>query len=173
MTVPGVVLKHLHRARLSHYRGAGGSDADALALYEWNIELTSALQELLGIAEVAVRHAIDIELRAWSVTHCGAEEWIDHVAALPYLSVAERNSTPVGSTAGGTQFRISAICKHAAIYGVSVYIAGFPTQRTTREAMAPGTRFATCENSVTRFRIWIPCSTSMSLTYMIGCFCRC
>ncbi|WP_234713319.1 hypothetical protein [Mycobacteroides abscessus] len=94
MTVePGEVLKHLHRARLSHYRGAGGSDADALALYEWNIELTSALQELLGIAEVAVRHAIDVELRSWSVTHCGTEEWIDHVSALPYLSVAEVFST--------------------------------------------------------------------------------
>ncbi|MDM2402601.1 hypothetical protein PP613_26470 [Mycobacteroides abscessus] len=94
MTVEaGEVLKHLHRARLSHYRGAGGSDADALALYEWNIELTSALQELLGIAEVAVRHAIDVELRSWSVTHCGTEEWIDHVSALPYLSVAEVFST--------------------------------------------------------------------------------
>lgn len=54
MPLPAEVLRHLHPARLAHYRAAaGGQDADALALYEWNIELSFALQGPLGITEVA------------------------------------------------------------------------------------------------------------------------
>lgn len=84
---PVAVLNHLHAARLAHYRAAAaGGDADALALYEWNIELAAALQGPLGIAEVAVRHAIDTQLRAWSLQHVGSPEWVNHVSVIPHLS---------------------------------------------------------------------------------------
>lgn len=81
------VLKHVHASRLAPYRAvAGGDDEAALALYEWNIELAGALQGPLGIAEVAVRHAIDTRLGEWSDQHTGSREWVNHVAAIPYLS---------------------------------------------------------------------------------------
>ncbi|RAV06126.1 hypothetical protein DQP55_24265 [Mycolicibacterium sp. GF69] len=84
---PAEIFKSLHPSRLAHYRSlSGGQDADALALYEWNIEVAAALQDPLGIAEVAVRHAIDTQLCGWSQQHVGAPEWIDHRAGIPYLS---------------------------------------------------------------------------------------
>jgi hypothetical protein len=84
---PTEILRHLHASRLAHYRAAaGGHDADALALYEWNVELSSALQGPLGIAEVTVRHAIDTQLRAWSQRHTGSAEWLDQLARVPHLS---------------------------------------------------------------------------------------
>ena len=79
--VPAEIFKCLHAARLAHYRAvAGGQDTDALALYEWNIELASALQDPLGIAEVAVRHAIDTQLGTWAQQHVSGPDWIDHIA---------------------------------------------------------------------------------------------
>jgi hypothetical protein len=87
MTVQAEVLRHLHASRLAHYRAAaGGHDAGALALYEWNIELAAALQGPLGSVEVAVRHAIDTQLCAWSQQHGGSPEWLNHLGVLPYLS---------------------------------------------------------------------------------------
>lgn len=97
MTVaPAEIFKCLHASRLAHYRAvAGGQDADALALYEWNIELAAALQGPLGIAEVAVRHAIDTQLCAWAQQHVGSPEWIDHVANanIPHLSTGVFTTT--------------------------------------------------------------------------------
>lgn len=86
MTAPAEVLRHLHASRLAHYRAAAGEDdAGALALYEWNIELAAALQGPLGIAEVAVRHAIDTQLCAWSQQHVGSAEWVNHLRVVPHL----------------------------------------------------------------------------------------
>lgn len=94
MTPPVEVLNHLHPARLAHYRAAaGGGDADALALYEWNIELASALQGPLGIAEIAVRHAIDTQLCAWSLQHVGRPEWVNHISAIPHVCESHVFST--------------------------------------------------------------------------------
>lgn len=85
--VPAEIFKCLHASRLAHYRVvAGGQDADALALYEWNIELASALQDPLGIVEVAVRHAIDTQLSAWAQQHVSDPDWINHIAHIPHLS---------------------------------------------------------------------------------------
>lgn len=86
--VPAEIFKCLHASRLAHYRVvANGQDADALALYEWNIELASALQDPLGITEVAVRHAIDTQLCTWAQQHVNGPDWIDHIAHIPHLSV--------------------------------------------------------------------------------------
>lgn len=83
-----VVLRHLHDARLAHYKSscaASAADADVLELYLWNAELASALSEVLGFAEVAIRHSIDTQLRAWSAQETGSEDWITERDNLPLL----------------------------------------------------------------------------------------
>lgn len=90
MTTPAM-LQHLHTARLAHYRSScadGASDAEILKLYLWNSELASALNEVLGYAEVAIRHAIDTELCSWSLSHTGSSDWIDELENLPLLKSA-------------------------------------------------------------------------------------
>ncbi len=83
---PREILTHLHEARLSHYRQQStGDDADVLRLYLWNVEMASALSAVLGIAEVAVRHAIDSQLCAWSTGQVGNAEWLGELDALPNL----------------------------------------------------------------------------------------
>jgi hypothetical protein len=86
-----IVLRHLHDARLSHYRSncaVGATDEEVLALYLWNAELASALSEVLGYAEVAIRHAIDTELGIWSKSEVGSDLWIDERDNLPLLKSA-------------------------------------------------------------------------------------
>jgi len=51
---------------MSTYRHYTASDDDALALYRWNILAAGAACETLGLVEVAVRNAIDRELRLWN-----------------------------------------------------------------------------------------------------------
>lgn len=70
----------LPAARLAPYREHASSDAEVVALYRWNINLTSAFQEVLGITEIAVREAVDAALRAWNQQHSssGSEEWLAH-----------------------------------------------------------------------------------------------
>lgn len=83
-----VMLQHLHTARLAHYRSSctsGASDAEVLELYLWNSELASALNEVLGYAEVAIRHAIDTQLCGWSFVNTGSSDWIDELDNLPLL----------------------------------------------------------------------------------------
>ncbi|MBT2270623.1 Abi family protein [Rhodococcus qingshengii] len=83
-----VLLRHLHEARIAHYRHSCANDAtdnDVVQLYLWNSELAAALSEVLGFVEVALRHTIDMQLRAWSVEQCGSDLWIDHLDALPTL----------------------------------------------------------------------------------------
>lgn len=85
------MLQHLHPARLAHYRSScapGASDAEVLELYLWNSELASALNEVLGYAEVAIRHAIDTQLCAWSSVNTGSTDWIDELDNLPLLKSA-------------------------------------------------------------------------------------
>lgn len=88
MTVPpALILGQLHPSRLAHYRtAAGGDDTLALSFYEWNIELAGALQGPLGIVEVAIRHAIDTQLSAWSHQHTGQSDWVNHITVVPHLS---------------------------------------------------------------------------------------
>ncbi|WP_185973218.1 hypothetical protein [Aeromicrobium piscarium] len=39
---------------------------EAVALYRWNAHMSAALHESLGLVEVALRNAIDRELRVWN-----------------------------------------------------------------------------------------------------------
>lgn len=82
------VLKQLHESRLVHYRAQCSTDDEVLGLYVWNVQMAAALSEVLGIAEVAVRHAIDTQLCAWSQNLTGNAEWLDEVKQLPNLNEA-------------------------------------------------------------------------------------
>jgi len=62
----------LSAARMSTYRHYTASDDDALALYRWNILAAGAASETLGLVEVAVRNAIDRELRLWNAANPNA-----------------------------------------------------------------------------------------------------
>ncbi|MEU7139746.1 hypothetical protein ABZ942_09890 [Nocardia sp. NPDC046473] len=63
------VNKHLHPVRLATYSKRCGNDPfKALELYKWNLQLSAAFQQVLAIAEVALRNAIDDQLRTWNAT---------------------------------------------------------------------------------------------------------
>lgn len=54
-------------SRFSTYLTAAGGDTSlAYDLYAWNTRLAGAFHEVLGHAEVAVRNAIDTQLRDWN-----------------------------------------------------------------------------------------------------------
>jgi hypothetical protein len=53
----------------------GGDLAAAIALYEWNAQVSAALGETLGHLEVLLRNAIHDELTAWSVRRFADPRW--------------------------------------------------------------------------------------------------
>lgn len=78
-TPPLNVLAHVHQSRLAPYRacaGASAGDHELLALYNWNIHLTAAWQEVLGVVEIALRNAIDQQLRVWNQAQNGSAKWL-------------------------------------------------------------------------------------------------
>ena len=63
-----VIISQLSPARALTYTAATMSEAEAVKLYRWNMELSGALHEVLGVVEVVVRNAMDSQLRAWNQT---------------------------------------------------------------------------------------------------------
>ncbi|MFG1955417.1 hypothetical protein [Micromonospora sp. NPDC048830] len=62
--------------RLAPYRAACGGDlAGAVALYEWNAEVSAALGTTLGHLEVLLRNALHHELTEWSVRVHAEPRW--------------------------------------------------------------------------------------------------
>lgn len=77
------VADQLHPSRLQTYAQASSTSlADQLALYRWNLTLSAAFQEVLSVTEVALRNAIDANLRRWNATQQRSdgssypEEWL-------------------------------------------------------------------------------------------------
>ncbi|MEU1526452.1 hypothetical protein ABZ413_30075 [Nocardia rhamnosiphila] len=63
------VNKHLHPVRLATYTAHCGNDPfRALELYKWNLQLSASFQQVLAITEVALRNAIDEQLRTWNAS---------------------------------------------------------------------------------------------------------
>ena len=59
------IYHRLSPARLApYYVFAGGELAAALRLYAWNVEVSAAFHGPLGVLEVGLRNAIDVELRS-------------------------------------------------------------------------------------------------------------
>jgi hypothetical protein len=59
--------QHLSAARFQTYRNCTASDEEAFALYFWNMRLTGGVFEMIGMVEIALRNAIDDQLKAWNV----------------------------------------------------------------------------------------------------------
>ncbi|MGW5218767.1 hypothetical protein ACWEQA_12955 [Nocardia sp. NPDC004085] len=67
--VTAEVSHYLSSPRMAPYLAAASGDRElALALYQWNLQIGAALQEVPGIVEVVVRNAIGERLRAWNPT---------------------------------------------------------------------------------------------------------
>lgn len=82
------VLNALHRTRLEPYLlETNGNEQNALKLYAWHLRLTSAVQEMLGVAEVVLRNAIDKELTIWNKAENGKASWLLEDPARPLLSL--------------------------------------------------------------------------------------
>lgn len=75
---------HVSASRFQPFLQTTGDIAAAWALYDWNIEASAAMYEVLHRVEIVLRNAIDLQLRFWnrdqpisgsSDTH--AAEWIE------------------------------------------------------------------------------------------------
>jgi hypothetical protein len=70
------VAAALSPERLAPYLGVAGGDlAKAVRLYEWNLAVSGALYEALGVLEVVLRNALSIQLAAYHGTLAG--HWYD------------------------------------------------------------------------------------------------
>ena len=68
--------RRLSSERLAPYRAAVGDDLTrAIALYEWNVDVTAAFSATLGQVEVVVRNAMHEQLTAWSTSRHGEPRW--------------------------------------------------------------------------------------------------
>ncbi|MEY4019735.1 MAG: hypothetical protein RLZZ590_1035 [Actinomycetota bacterium] len=57
--------QHFASARMSHYLAEfSGDEVSAIALYNWNVQVSSAIWELLSYVEIALRNTIDSRMRA-------------------------------------------------------------------------------------------------------------
>lgn len=68
---PMQVVRHEHitEPRLAPYLAESGGDVgQALRLYDWNVELSGAVYEVLHRFEVVLRNAVDQQLRVWNTT---------------------------------------------------------------------------------------------------------
>ncbi|MEU4321958.1 hypothetical protein AB0F85_17660 [Nocardia fluminea] len=107
--------RHDHRrqqtsapVRLATYSARCGNDPFlALELYKWNLHLSAAFQQVLAISEVALRNAIDQQLRTWNAcqphhtrtgaTH-GADWLIDPARPLNSLTRGSRKTATQHAT---------------------------------------------------------------------------
>jgi hypothetical protein len=76
--------------RLAPYRAACGGDlAAAVALYEWNADVSAALGTTLGHLEILLRNAMHTELTRWTVARFGEPWWyLDPARVLSAESLA-------------------------------------------------------------------------------------
>lgn len=79
-----VIADHLTRERLRSYLAAtGGSLADAIALYDWNVSAAGALYEDIGRLEVVFRNALDSSLMSYGAIRGWAEPWYRQAHLFP------------------------------------------------------------------------------------------
>jgi len=85
------IVECLHRTRLEPYLDAANqNERNALALYQWNVQLTAAFQELLSVTEVILRNAMDRELQEWNNNENGVPtSWLLHPPARPLRSLSQ------------------------------------------------------------------------------------
>ena len=88
--------------RLRPYRVAAGGDlAAAMALYEWNAEVSAALSSTLGHLEVLLRNAMDEALTIWSTARFGEPRWyLDTGQILSYKATQDIATARTRATYG-------------------------------------------------------------------------
>jgi len=88
-------------ARTAPYLAAAGTAPQALQLYRWDLELSGACHEVLGVVEVIVRNALDDRLRRWNAAQAPAfgvtytAQWLENPAR-PLWAIL--NPSRAGST---------------------------------------------------------------------------
>ena len=87
-----VVINALGQARLEPYLlEVGGNKKRALNLYRWSVQLSSSIQETLGLTEVLLRNAIDEQLQKWNNKQLGkTTSWLLEPPATPLRSLVSR-----------------------------------------------------------------------------------
>ena len=83
--------RRLSVERLAPYRAASGGDlAAAMALYEWNAEVSAALGAALGHLEVLLRNTMNDALTAWSTARFREPRWyLDPGQVLTYKAAQD------------------------------------------------------------------------------------
>lgn len=66
--------------RLTLYLTVADEDADAVALYEWNIAACGAFHEVLGMVEVLLCNAMHTQLARWQQRRSQSSAWFDDPA---------------------------------------------------------------------------------------------
>lgn len=89
-------------------QAAKQDEKHALALYRWNLQLTSAFQELLSVTEVVLRNAMDRELQKWNIgqasTSAGSS-WLLNEPATPLRSLSAGKRKEANKNALAAQTR--------------------------------------------------------------------
>lgn len=63
----------------------------ALVLYQWHTEVAAAVQQVLGITEIVLRNAIDIQLQHWNRANGGAQDsWLLSPPVAPLRGLIQR-----------------------------------------------------------------------------------
>ncbi|MCB9441105.1 MAG: hypothetical protein H6523_12765 [Mycolicibacterium sp.] len=79
------LLDRLSGERIAPYsRIASGHSRNTLAYYHWNTQLAAAYLELVSVAEVVLRNALDEQLREWCRQRTGEVVWLTHEDDLPF-----------------------------------------------------------------------------------------
>ena len=89
--IRGAIIDSFHRSRLEPYlKASAGDEKLALSLYGWNLQLTSAFQELLSVTEVVLRNAMDPELQKWNSTELNVDQsWLLEDPAPRFAALAK------------------------------------------------------------------------------------
>jgi hypothetical protein len=106
--------QHLSAARFQTYRNCAASDEEAFQLYLWNMRLTGGVFEMIGMVEVAIRNAIDEQLRCWNAgqaprrghTSPYSDEWLkDPASPLWNLLNTQTRNGSIKSTYDDAKYR--------------------------------------------------------------------
>jgi hypothetical protein len=76
-----LLTRNVSAPRFETYRAVATDRRHAAQLYRWNLAVSGALHESLAIVEVALRNAMDRELKIWNLSGFNAtEEWVKYPA---------------------------------------------------------------------------------------------
>lgn len=76
LEIEEVVLSRLSVVRLHSYLSAVGGDlSNALRLYQWNVQISAALFEVLAVVEIVVRNSLHQQFQVAMQKRTGSTDW--------------------------------------------------------------------------------------------------